>query len=68
MKKIDMELSSALYFKNRDEWRKWLEKNHNKEKEVWLIHYKKHSGKTGIQHQEAVEEAICFGWIDGNLK
>ncbi len=68
MRKIDMELSTSVYFKNRDEWHKWLEKNHDKEKELWLIHYKKHSGKNGIHHQEAVEEAICFGWIDGKLK
>ena len=63
-----MELNSALSFKNRDEWRKWLEKNHRKEKEVWLVHYKKHVGKIGIQLEEAVEEALCFGWIDGKLR
>jgi len=55
-------------FRNRDEWRKWLEKNHNREKEIWLIHYKKNSGKSNVTHEEAVEEAICFGWIDGKLK
>ena len=63
-----MELNSALSFKNRDEWRKWLEKNYRKEKEVWLVHYKKHVGKIGIQLEEAVEEALCFGWIDGKLR
>lgn len=63
-----MELNNALSFKNRDEWRKWLEKNHTKEKEVWLIHYKKHVDKIGIQLEEAVEEALCFGWIDGKLR
>ena len=63
-----MELNNALCFRNRDEWRKWLEKNHEKEKEVWLVHYKKHSGKMGIQLEEAVEEALCFGWIDSKLK
>jgi uncharacterized protein YdeI (YjbR/CyaY-like superfamily) len=63
-----MELDRALYFKNRDEWREWLEKNHSKEDVVWLIHYKKDSGKTGVSHEDAVEEAICFGWIDGKLK
>ena len=63
-----MESSNALTFRNRNEWRKWLEKNHKKEKEVWLIHYKKHAGKIGIQLEEAVGEAICFGWIDGKLK
>ena len=63
-----MELNSALSFKNRDEWRKWLEKNYRKEKEVWLVPYKKHVGKIGIQLEEAVEEALCFGWIDGKLR
>ena len=63
-----MELNNALRFRNKDEWRKWLEKNHEKEKEVWLFHYKKHSGKMGIRLEEAVEEALCFGWIDSKLK
>jgi uncharacterized protein YdeI (YjbR/CyaY-like superfamily) len=63
-----MELNNALSFKNRDEWRRWLEKNNGKEKEVWLIHHKKHVGKIGIQLEEAVEEALCFGWIDGKLR
>jgi uncharacterized protein YdeI (YjbR/CyaY-like superfamily) len=63
-----MEPEDALYFGRRDDWRKWLEENHNKENEVWLVHYKKSSGKGGISLEEAVEEAICFGWIDGKLK
>ena len=63
-----MELNDALFFENRGEWRKWLEKNHEKEKEVWLIHHRKRPAKKGIQLEEAVEEAICFGWIDGKLK
>ena len=45
-----------------------MERNHDKETEVWLLHYKKHSSKTGIRHDEAVEEAICFGWIDSKLR
>lgn len=63
-----MELNDALSFKDRDEWRRWLEKNYKKEKEVWLVHYKKHVGKIGVQLEEAVEEALCFGWIDGKLR
>jgi uncharacterized protein YdeI (YjbR/CyaY-like superfamily) len=58
----------ALVLNDRNEWRKWLEKNSIKEKEVWLIHYKKHTGKLGISLEEAVEEAICFGWIDSKMK
>ena len=63
-----MELEKALYFKNSDEWRTWLERNHGKEHEIWLIHYKKHSGKTGISYYEALDEALCFGWIDSRMK
>jgi uncharacterized protein YdeI (YjbR/CyaY-like superfamily) len=63
-----MDGGRALYFRNRDEWRKWLEKNYDKEKSVWLIHYKKDSTNTGIKLDEAVEDAICFGWIDSKLK
>ena len=50
--------------KDRKAWRKWLEKNHATEVSVWLIIYKKESGKTTVYYPEAVEEALCFGWID----
>jgi uncharacterized protein YdeI (YjbR/CyaY-like superfamily) len=63
-----MNESTSLHFKNRYEWRKWLEINHKNIKEVWLIHYKKPSNKKSINHFEAVEEALCFGWIDSKLK
>jgi uncharacterized protein YdeI (YjbR/CyaY-like superfamily) len=45
-------------------WRKWLSKNHNKEKSAWLIIFRKSSGKKCVDYAEAVEEALCFGWID----
>jgi uncharacterized protein YdeI (YjbR/CyaY-like superfamily) len=57
-----------LYFKNRGEWRKWLEENHSMVQGIWLIYYKKPSGKPRIPYNEAVEEALCFGWIDGKIK
>jgi uncharacterized protein YdeI (YjbR/CyaY-like superfamily) len=57
-----------LYIKSRIEWRKWLEKNHSKVNEVWLRYYKKPSGKPRIPYTDAVEEALCFGWIDGKIK
>lgn len=57
-----------LFFENRQEWRKWLKKNHQKAKEVWLLYYKKHTGKPSISHEQAVEEALCFGWIDSQVK
>ena len=57
-----------LYFKTRKDWRMWLEKNSSTAKEVWLIYYKKPSGKPRIPYNDAVEEALCFGWIDGKIK
>jgi uncharacterized protein YdeI (YjbR/CyaY-like superfamily) len=63
-----MNENTILHIKNRNEWRKWLEINHKNIKEVWLIHYKKPSNKKSINHFEAVEEALCFGWIDSKLK
>jgi len=62
------ELASARLFKNRGEWRKWLEKNHSTKDGLWLIHYKKKSNKKSVSHPHAVEEALCFGWIDSKLK
>lgn len=58
----------AIYFNNRDDWRNWLKENHDKEKEVWLIYFKKNIGKPSIPYEESVEEALCFGWIDSIIK
>lgn len=57
-----------LCFDDRKAWHNWLVKNHEKEKEVWLIYYKKNSGKKSISYVEAVEEALCFGWIDSQVR
>lgn len=62
------EITESRAFKNRRDWRVWLEKNHASKKELWLILYKKHSKKPSVRLDEAVEEALCFGWIDGMLK
>ena len=48
-----------------DDFRKWLIENHQIKKEIWLIQYKKATKKPSINYVEAVEEALCFGWIDG---
>jgi len=63
-----MELGKALYVSDRKAWRAWLAKNHDKEKEVWLAYYLKGSGKPRIPYNDAVEEALCFGWIDSTVK
>jgi len=57
-----------LYLKTRGEWREWLDKNHSCCSGVWLIYYKMNSGKPRIPYSDAVEEALCFGWIDGKIK
>jgi uncharacterized protein YdeI (YjbR/CyaY-like superfamily) len=49
---------------SQKEWRKWLIKNHKKEDYIWLIIYKKESGVPSVHYSEAVDEALCFGWID----
>jgi len=56
------------YFSNRDDWRAWLSKNHDSKKEVWLIYYKKQTGKPSIPYDDSVEEALCFGWVDSIIK
>lgn len=53
---------------NRQEWRKWLAKNHGSVSEIWLVFYKKHTGITTMSYDAAVEEAICFGWIDSLIR
>ena len=55
-------------FQDHKEWRIWLEENHFSEKEVWVIIQKKKSGRKGLNYQEAVQEAICFGWIDSKMQ
>ncbi len=60
-----MEIGETLYVTTREELHKWFIKNHKSKKEIWLIQYKKATKKPSINYVEAVEEAICFGWIDG---
>ena len=51
--------------KNRKDWRDWLRKNHDSKPEVWVVFFKKTSPKTNLSYNDAVEEALCFGWVDG---
>jgi uncharacterized protein YdeI (YjbR/CyaY-like superfamily) len=58
-----------LYIPDRDHWREWLAKNHSKEeKGIWLIFYKKNTNQPTLEYEQAVEEALCFGWIDSIIK
>lgn len=63
-----MELTEILYIVDRKEWRMWLESNYSSRKDVWLVYPKKISGKQRILYDDAVEEALCFGWIDSIVK
>ncbi|OIO27325.1 hypothetical protein COX86_01620 [Candidatus Micrarchaeota archaeon CG_4_10_14_0_2_um_filter_60_11] len=63
-----MKLGKTFYAADRKAWRAWLAKNGAKEREVWLVYYRKHSGKPRVSYNDAVDEALCFGWIDGTVK
>jgi uncharacterized protein YdeI (YjbR/CyaY-like superfamily) len=63
-----MQITNPKHFKNRDEFRKWLQKNHSKQTELWILFYKVHTKKKCVRYAEAVEESLCFGWIDGIVK
>ena len=67
-KKFIMSISKEIYFENKTDWRKWLLKNHNLSKGVYLIFYKISSKKNSMTWVEAVKEALCFGWIDSKVK
>ncbi len=59
---------NSLYVKSRREWRSWLRRHYRSEREVWLIYYRKETGKPRIAYNDAVEEALCFGWIDSTVR
>ena len=63
-----MKTAKLLHLADCGAWRAWLERNHDREKEVWLVFYKAHTGKPRVPYEDAVEEALCFGWIDSIVK
>ncbi len=60
--------TGVVYFESPAAFRAWLKKNHAKEKELWVGYYRKGTGRPSLTWQEAVDEALCFGWIDGVRK
>jgi uncharacterized protein YdeI (YjbR/CyaY-like superfamily) len=64
----EMAITKTLHVTSRDEWRAWLASHCESETEVWLIYYKKQSGRPRIPYEHAVEEALCFGWVDSLVK
>jgi uncharacterized protein YdeI (YjbR/CyaY-like superfamily) len=63
-----MKITQSITPITRAEWRRWLEKNSRAVAEIWMVFYKKHTGKSCIRYEDAVEEALCFGWIDGIVR
>ena len=57
--------NEILDFSSRDEWRDWLAAHHADQREAWVAMYKVRSSRPGLRYNDAVEEALCFGWIDG---
>ncbi len=55
-------------FKTKQAWRAWLAANHDRSNGIWLAYYKKGSGKTSVTYEEALQEALCFGWIDSLVR
>jgi uncharacterized protein YdeI (YjbR/CyaY-like superfamily) len=58
----------TLELRTRREWRSWLQRHHDAESEIWLVFPKRHTGERGISDDAAVEEALCFGWIDSIVR
>lgn len=63
-----MQVTKTLLVTNRKDWRKWLREHYKTEKDIWLVYYKRETGKPRIEYNAAVEEALCFGWIDSTVK
>ena len=63
-----MQGTDSIYLSTREQWREWLQHYHQTETVIWLEYYKKHTGKPSIPYNDAVEEALCFGWIDSTVR
>jgi uncharacterized protein YdeI (YjbR/CyaY-like superfamily) len=68
MEKPVQETAPVLFFKSPKEFAKWLATNHTAQAGVWLQMFKKHTGTASITYAEALDEALCYGWIDGQKK
>ena len=58
----------TLEVRTRREWRKWFGEHHDSDSEIWLIFHKRHTGVSALTHDDAVEEALCYGWIDSIIR
>jgi uncharacterized protein YdeI (YjbR/CyaY-like superfamily) len=66
--KSGLDETKLLYVSDRRAWRAWLKKHHRSQADVWLVYYKKHTGRPRLAYNDAVEEALCFGWIDSTVR
>jgi len=57
-----------LHVESKADWRAWLDAHRSKAREVWLVFFKAHTGKSAVAYEEAVEEALCVGWVDSLVK
>jgi uncharacterized protein YdeI (YjbR/CyaY-like superfamily) len=58
----------TVHVTTRAAWRTWLQENHAREREVWLVYAKRHTGEPRVEYDDAVQEALCFGWIDSIVR
>ena len=63
-----MEITNSFTPSNLADWKNWLVKNHDHEREVWLVYFKAGRGRSNIDYESSVEEALCFGWIDSIIQ
>jgi uncharacterized protein YdeI (YjbR/CyaY-like superfamily) len=59
---------NTLDVRSRAQWRKWLAKHHRSEREVWLVFHKRHTAVKCLGYEDAIEEALCFGWVDSLVR
>lgn len=61
-------VQEPVFFEDRIAWRRWLQRNHDKASEIWILAYKTHVQKRSVTYIEALEEALCYGWIDSRMR
>ncbi len=61
-------MDDPLFFEDAAEWRRWLSRNHRRSTEVWIMSYKVHTGRRCMSYREALDEALCYGWIDSRVR
>lgn len=59
-----IQITETFYPKSKEDWQEWLDENHKDKKEIWVVFFKKSTGKQTVTIQDAIDEALCLGWID----